>query len=270
MPMTETVDIYSTTYANFASDLRARLRVEVFGEDIGQHSWTTADEQRHFARLAGFGSGTTLLEIGCGAGGPALFLARSFDLRVTGVDINQNAIAMATARAREMGLSENARFLLLDGSQRLPFDDGSFEAVCLFDAINHIPTRPLLLKEVARLLKPDGKLLFTDPVVVTGPVSAIEIAARSAIGHFEFVPDGINEKLLADAGFRLLVKEDRTANAAMVSGNWVRSRAKWRDELIASEGVAAFEQGQAFYAMVHTLSESRRLSRILYLAQRIG
>mgnify|MGYP001016444059 CR=1 FL=1 len=44
---------------------------------------------------------------------------------------------------------------------------------------------------------------------------------------------------------------------------------KWRDELIASEGKAAFEQGQAFYAMVHTLSESRRLSRILYLAQKI-
>ena len=40
--MTSQVDIYSTTYSNFTSDVRARIRQEVFGEDIGQHSWTTA------------------------------------------------------------------------------------------------------------------------------------------------------------------------------------------------------------------------------------
>lgn len=42
-------DRYSTTYSQFATALSAEIRREVFGEDIGQNSWLTADEQVRFA-----------------------------------------------------------------------------------------------------------------------------------------------------------------------------------------------------------------------------
>ena len=80
-------------------------------------------------------------KIGCGSGGPALFLARRSGSSVTGVDISEPGIAAANAQAEAAGLGERTRFLRLDGSGRLPFDDGGFDAVLCIDAINHLPDR---------------------------------------------------------------------------------------------------------------------------------
>jgi SAM-dependent methyltransferase len=195
--MSKTVDDrYSSTYSQFATKLSAEIRREVFGEDIGQNSWLTADEQIRFADKACLTRESRLLEVGCGSGGPAIFLARTIGLSVTGVDINEAGIAAATAAATDAGLGERARFFCLDGSGRFPFADQSFDAVQSIDAINHISDRPALLKELHRLLKPGGLLLYTDPVIVTGPVTSEEIATRSSLGFYLFLPLGENERML--------------------------------------------------------------------------
>ena len=266
--MTNRVDIYSTTYSNFASDVRARTRQEVFGEDIGQHSWTTAAEQLSFAEKSGLAAASRLLEIGCGAGGPAIFLARSLGLSVTGIDINPAGIATAEAAAASAGVSVKVKFLCADGGSALPFANGTFDAIHLIDAINHLPGRPALLAEFHRLLRPGGSLLYTDSVVITGAISSEEIAARSSIGLFLFLPDGENEKMLREAGFTLVQKEDVTASMIAKSANWITSRERWRDELIASEGLEPFEYAQDFSRAVRDLSSSGKLSRFVYVARK--
>lgn len=55
---------------------------------------------------------------------------------------------------------------------------------------------------------PGRRALFTDPVVVTGPVTHEELALRGSIGHFLFVPPGFNERLIEEAGMRLVWQED--------------------------------------------------------------
>jgi hypothetical protein len=67
-------------------------------------------------------------------------------------------------------------------------------------------------------------VLFTDPVVVTGAVSNEELAARSSIGFFVFTSPGVNERLIAEAGFALLQREDVTENAPTVSKRWLDAR----------------------------------------------
>ena len=96
----------------------------------------------------------------------------------------------------------------------------SFDAVICIDAINHLPDRPLTLAEWARVLKPGGRVLFTDPITVTGPLTNGEIAIRSSIAFFLFVPSGYDEQVLHDAGFELVVVEDRTDNTATVARRW--------------------------------------------------
>ena len=54
---------------------------------------------------------------------------------------------------------------------------------------------------MARVLRAGGRLVFTDPLVVTGALTADEIAVRSSIGFFLFVPAGLDERLLDQAGF---------------------------------------------------------------------
>lgn len=255
---------YDTAYRG-ADDA---MRREVYGRDIGQQSWLTAEQQEHFAALAGWGSATRLLEVGCGAGGPALFLCESLGLTVTGIDSNRTAIAAATGAAEARGLAARAAFLRADASAKLPFEDKSFDAVECIDAINHLPGRAAVLAEWRRVLAPGGIVLYTDPVVVTGAVTAEEFALRSAIGPFTFLPPGENERLLREAGFEIAGVEDATGSAAAISARRIKAREARRDALVAAEGADAFDTTQKFLAAVHALSRSRRLSRFVYLARR--
>lgn len=267
-PHVRQVDRYTATYGSFATRLSAEIRREVYGEDIGQNSWTTAEEQAGFAERSGLTRDSHVLDVGCGSGGPAMFLARAIGLRVTGVDINEAGIAAANAAAIAAGLGQRAKFMCLDESGSLPFADRSFDAVQMIDAVNHIPDRRALLADLGRVLRPGGTLLYTDPVLVTGAISSEEIALRSSIGFFLFVPRGENERLLAEAGFDLVASEDVTANTAMISARWVEVRERRRAELIDAEGLDTYEGSLRFSRAVHALSSSRRLSRFMFLARR--
>ena len=110
--------------------------------------------------------------------------------------------------------------------------------------------------------------MFTDPVVITGPVTNDELALRSLVGLILFVPPGVNEQLIAGAGFQLVQQEDVSGNAAAVSGRWRDSRQRHRDALVQIEGEERFEGLQRFFAAVHSLTSEKRLSRIVYLVEK--
>jgi SAM-dependent methyltransferase len=162
----------------------------------------------------------------------------------------------------------DVKFQLADVDQRLPFDDETFEAVMCVDSMNHFRDRLGYLKEWHRVLKSGKRALFTDPVVITGPVSNEELAARSNIGFFLFVPLEITENLIKEAGFKLIRREDVTRNIELTSGRWHASRQKHREDLIKIEGEERFDGLQKFFSTVHTLTSERRLSRFVFLAEK--
>ena len=67
---------YDANYGNFQTDLYEAIRREAFGEDIGQNSWLTAGELDGFLPWLDLAHGKTLLDVACGAGGPALRISR--------------------------------------------------------------------------------------------------------------------------------------------------------------------------------------------------
>ena len=158
----------------------------------------------------------------------------------------------------------DAKFQLADVNQRLPFDDETFDAVMCINSMNHFRDRLAYLKEWHRVLKPGKRALFTDPVVITGPVSNEELAARSNIGFFLFVPLEVTTSLIKAAGFRLIRCEDVTGNIELTSKRWHASRQKHRDDLIKIEGKERFDGLQKFFSTVHKLTSERRLSRFVF------
>jgi len=265
--MGDEVPLYASAYAGL--DVRERVRRETYGEDLGQSSWMTVDELERFGEWLELGAGSRLLDVGCGSGGPALHLAETTHATVVGVDVLQEGIAAAAAQAQARGLTETADFVRADAGERLPFEDESFDAVLSVDAMCHLPDRLGVLEEWRRVTRPGGRVLFTDPTVITGPVTGAEIAARSAIGVYVFSIASTNEGLLAEAGFDLLHYADLTENMATVARRWSDARQRFSDELVADEGAVTFEGVQRFLGAAHVLALERRLSRYAYLAERL-
>jgi SAM-dependent methyltransferase len=265
--MSAPVDYYSTTYGSFSDTVMAEIRRETYGEDIGQNSWLTADEMRQFIVMLRLTRDSRLLEIASGSGGPAIFIARTTSCDVTGVDINENGIANANRMAADQHIQDRARFQHIDAGRTLPFSEGSFDALICIDSINHLPDRTGVLRDRHRIVKPGGHILFTDPIVVTGILTNEEMAIRSSIGFFLFVPPGENERLLNEHGFQLIISTDVTANEAMVSKRRRDARQRHRAELLKIEDENTFEGTQRFLEVVYRLSSEQRLSRIAYLAR---
>src|ERR1700678_4239512 len=96
-------------------------------------------------------------------------------------------------------------------------DEESLDAILCIDSMNRFPSRLDVFKEWLRVLRPGRRAVFTDPVVISGTVTNDELALRSSIGLFLFVPPGVNEHLIEAAGFLLIKQEDVTENAALVS-----------------------------------------------------
>lgn len=262
------VDLYDNVYADFASSAEAAVRRETYGEDMGQSSWLTAREWLEFADRLAIGVDSEVLEVGSGSGGPAVYLALARGCRVVGVDINEHGVRNAAALAQTRGVADQVEFRAVDASRPLPFPAGRFDAVVSNDAMCHIRERSAALRDWYRVLRPGARALFTDAMVVTGIVSHEELAIRSSIGFYLFVPPGENERLLQAAGFTVLAVEDVTRNAAEVARRWHDARQGQQEALVAREGRANFDGLQRFLECVHTLSVERRLSRFAYLAEK--
>ena len=264
--MPSDVDLYDSHYAHLAAIAQTEVRRETYDEDLGQSSWITLAEARDWFRLLDLDAGSRALEVGCGSGGVTRRLAMETGASAVGVDINPHGIEAASAAAVREGVSSRVSFQVVDAATRLPFADSSFDAIFCNDAINHLPGRAELFGDWHRLLKPGGRLLFTDPIVVTGPVTNEEIRVRSSIGFYLFLPVGCNERLLERAGFVVEEIRDVTDAEARVSARWRDARARRREALAAIEGQEGFDGLQRFLDAVCTLSRERRLSRFAYLA----
>ena len=96
-------DFYAAHFARFDSALARALRLEVYGEDLGQTGWRTGAEQVEIAEWLRLGPGVRLLDVCCGSGGPSLALAVRTGCHVTGLDVEPVGVARARAAAEGAG-----------------------------------------------------------------------------------------------------------------------------------------------------------------------
>jgi SAM-dependent methyltransferase len=268
--MTKEVKLYDGHYSQLSTDPQVAVRRRTYDEDLGQSSWLTAAQALEFFRLLELGPGQRVLEVACGSGGVTCRMAAETGAACVGVDINPHGIEAAQTRAGEQGLSSRVAFQRVDAAQALPFPDQSFDAIFCNDSINHIPGRLQVFRDWHRVLRPGGRVLVTDPIVVTGQLTGEEMRARSSIGFFLFTPVGCNERLLGESGFLVREVRDVTEGMASISRRWRDAREELREALVNLEGAEGFEGVQRFLTVAHTLASERRLSRFMYLALRPG
>lgn len=112
------------------------------------------------ARL-GVGSGERVLDVGCGVGAPALRLSRITGAQVLGISVSRRQVARATEAAEAEGAADRVSFAHADATA-LPFEPESFDAVLALESMIHMPDRGQVLAQIARVLRPGGRLVLTD------------------------------------------------------------------------------------------------------------
>ena len=197
-----------------------------------------------------------------------MFSAHRTGCSVVGIDMNVEGIATAKTQARELGLADRAIFQVTDVTTKLPFENEAFDAIICVDGVIHFPNRAELFREWRRVLREHGRVLFTDPVVITGLVTDEELATRSSIAKFIFSPPGEDERLLKEAKLKPLRIENSTSAMGLVAKDWRASRARHEDELVKLEGPDRFEGLQKFFECVSRLADEKRMSRFTILAER--
>jgi SAM-dependent methyltransferase len=137
-----------------------RLKPEdAFPFDQDHYGGLAANEE--LARAAAIRADDLVLDLCCGLGGPARYQALSRRCRVIGLDYNEARVKGAADLTRRVNLARRARFLRGD-AQTLPFPADTFDAVLSQEALLHIPDKAKALAECFRVLKPGGRIAFTD------------------------------------------------------------------------------------------------------------
>jgi sarcosine/dimethylglycine N-methyltransferase len=152
----------------------------------------------------------------------------------------------------------------------LPVESQSFGAAMSLDVILHLRDRAALFRELARVLVPGSRFLFTDAGVLTGAMSSEEGSARSLHGHTVFVAPGFNERALEASGLPVLETEDRTVALLESAEARLAARLAHRGELESVEGSDGFERQRRYLETVIALARRRAVSRVMYLAESRG
>ncbi len=151
--------------------------------------------------------GQRVLDLASGPGTSAVLLADNYGIAVDGVDLGARSVARARDAAAEAGLAARVRFTVGD-AERIPFADGSFDAVVSECAFCTFPDKASAAREMARVLRPGGRLGITDVTVDPErlPPELTSLAARVAC-IADARPVEEYSRILADAGFRTVAVE---------------------------------------------------------------
>src|SRR6516164_6753789 len=124
-----------------------------------EESPRTAQEQlvARLAERADVPQGAQVLDVGCGFGGSALWLARHRGCAVTGITISPVQVQRAAEQARAEHLDDRVRFLVMDAN-RLDLPPASFDVVWVVECSEHLADKAGFLGACARALRPGGKL----------------------------------------------------------------------------------------------------------------
>jgi len=168
------------------------------------------------AKLAKPKASDRVLDVGCGIGGSARWLAREFGCQVTGIDLTEDYILAASKLTQLVKLNQRVDFQVASALQ-LPVEDQSIDLVWTEHASMNIQNKPGFYREIARVLKPNGRFVFHD--VFAAKVAAqlefpVPWASHSGISFLDTLENA--RQLIQDSGLRTetIVEKTDLAEAA--------------------------------------------------------
>jgi sarcosine/dimethylglycine N-methyltransferase len=239
-------DESTQTYLSFW-DADGVLHTGYFITDTDEDYHLAADRtSRILASDAEIGGSSAVLDVGCGCGNFLTYLAWQFGCRCEGLDLSEERIKIARARAAEDSrlLDTPAIEFRAGSATQMPYESGTFSHVVSQDALFLVPDKPRSHAEIYRVLRPGGILAFSD---FLQPRTVISQRARRHVYDRVRWNGGYSmtayQAALEEAGFEILLARNLDRHIRQtyrVLGRTARERARAVDDPAARDWITDF------------------------------
>ncbi len=242
------------------------LTEEVLKEHDQDHYGGTEANDTLIA-AAGIAPGHLVLDVCSGMGGPARYLAHRVGCRVVGLDFTESRYLAAQRLTHLIGLDRLVSFRH-GNALDMPFENGSFDVVIGQEAWCHVPDKPRLIAECARVVKPGGVIAFTD-ILRRPALSEADMARLTREMTFPTLEslDGY-AKLLECNGCSVVRREDLSAHWANLLLQRLEMYRGLKSDTVRQSGAAQFQHWDNIYSFFVGLYQEGKLGGGRFVARR--
>jgi sarcosine/dimethylglycine N-methyltransferase len=238
---------------------------DLFEFDQDHYGGLTAVEA--LAERALITAASRTLDLGAGLGGPARFLASRRACRVVALEVNANRVAGGARLTRRVGLA--GRVWLIHGdAQRLPFADSTFDACISQETLLHIADKATTLAGCRRVLRPGGRLAFTDWIAHSRLADREREQLREWMAATGLQTLTSYPFLLRHAGFAWTEAEDLSEEWRTILRHRVGRYRSLRRDMVARLGEARYREYDQLYTFLITLVDQGKLGSGRFWAAR--
>jgi arsenite methyltransferase len=201
-----------------------------------------------------------VLDVGCGAGATAVYLAKEIGCRVVAVDLRESMIALARERVRAEGVEDRVEFREVD-ARDLPFEDASFDTVLCESVATFIIERQQVADQLARVTRPGGYVGINEEIWLRPPPPELSDRARHLWEIESDLPTADDwQGMLENAGLQDLVVRAYAVDARRESSQVKRYRPEdmWR---MVYRTAALYVKSPEFRAYMH---DRRRIPKNMF------
>jgi len=219
------------------------------------------------ARHAKINESTHVLDLCCGLGGPARYLAYHHGCRVTGVDMNTDRLAGAVRLTERTKLEDRVLFHHANALQT-GLADETFDVIVSQEAFCHIPDKKTLIAECVRLLKPGGCIVYTDILARNSMTNEIRSRLESEMAFSELSTLEQYCHLLEEKGCQVVKVEDLSDDWAQILIDRLAMYRSLKEQTVSSFGLAHFQKWDRTYSFFVDLYRSGELGGGRFVARK--
>ena len=222
------------------------------------------DALAHHAQI---NESTHVLDLCCGLGGPARYLAYHYGCRVTGVDLNTDRLAGAVRLTERTKLQDRVLFHHANALQT-GLADETFDVIVSQEAFCHIPNKKTLITECVRLLKTGGRIVYTDILARNSMTNEIRGRLENEMVFSELSTLEQYCHLLEEKGCQVVEVEDLSDNWAQILVDRLAMYRSLKEQTVSSFGLAHFQKWDRTYSFFVGLYRSGELGGGRFVAHK--
>jgi cyclopropane fatty-acyl-phospholipid synthase-like methyltransferase len=219
------------------------------------------------ARHAKINESTHVLDLCCGLGGPARYLAYHHGCRVTGVDMNTDRLAGAVRLTERTKLQDRVLFHHANALQT-GLADETFDVIVSQEAFCHIPDKKTLIAECVRLLKPGGRIVYTDILARNSMTNEIRSRLENEMVFSELSTLEQYCHLLEGKSCQVVEVEDLSDDWAQILIDRLAMYRSLKEQTVSSFGLAHFQKWDRTYSFFVDLYRSGELGGGRFVAHK--